>query len=222
PQRGSDFDKYSEDYSDDKYDYEEEEEDYEDDMSEYPQSKDGGQGKGRYPKEQMMRGNLRGMKHQQCKNLSQKLLTMVLLEWPQIKKSRGLLVFLFRKSSCGFQKKWPIMSKEFISQHTVEHNGRYICKYFLEGRCIKGEQCKFEHELVVPDKKKELCKFYLQGYCSKGDHSKCYQGDNCKFSHNALNDVTKELLDKVSQTQSLILNIAGTTAKTELKISKIR
>lgn len=29
------------------------------------------------------------------------------------------------------------MSKEFINQHTVEHNGRYICKYFLEGRCIK-------------------------------------------------------------------------------------
>lgn len=95
------------------------------------------------------------------------------------------------------------MSKEFINQHTVEHNGRYICKYFLEGRCIKvqsklrsrlfgvlmerlqrfsvftqGEQCKFEHELVVPDKKKELCKFYLQGYCSKGDH--------CIYMHNIL------------------------------------
>uniref|UniRef100_A0A8D0CM30 Zinc finger CCCH-type containing 6 n=1 Tax=Sander lucioperca TaxID=283035 RepID=A0A8D0CM30_SANLU len=101
----------------------------------------------------------------------------------------------------GFQKKRPIMSKEFINQHTVEHNGRYICKYFLEGRCIKGEQCKFEHELVVPDKKKELCKFYLQGYCSKGDNSKCYQGDNCKFSHEALNDVTKGLLDKIINTE---------------------
>uniref|UniRef100_A0A3P9QJ12 Zinc finger CCCH-type containing 6 n=1 Tax=Poecilia reticulata TaxID=8081 RepID=A0A3P9QJ12_POERE len=120
------------------------------------------------------------------------------------------------KISSGFQKKRPIMSKEFISQHTVEHNGRYICKYFLEGRCIKGEQCKFEHELVVPDKKKELCKFYLQGYCSKGDHciyaheypckffhtgAKCYQGENCKFSHDALNDVTKELLDKIINTE---------------------
>uniref|UniRef100_A0A3Q4HHN8 Zinc finger CCCH-type containing 6 n=1 Tax=Neolamprologus brichardi TaxID=32507 RepID=A0A3Q4HHN8_NEOBR len=113
-------------------------------------------------------------------------------------------------------KKRPIMSKEFINQHTVEHNGRYICKYFLEGRCIKGEQCKFEHELVVPDKKKELCKFYLQGYCSKGDNciyaheypckffhtgAKCYQGDNCKFSHEALTDVTKELLDKIINTE---------------------
>ncbi|XP_035982236.1 zinc finger CCCH domain-containing protein 6 isoform X2 [Fundulus heteroclitus] len=247
PQRGSDFDKYSEDYSDDKYDYEEEEEDYEDDMSEYPQSKDGGQGKGRYPKEQMMRGNLRGMKHQQfgprgrgrgsgpgrgrgmlIKNkklkgkpwggrgrgrggdLGMDDMGPVSAAYPRKPAQEG-------KSSCGFQKKWPIMSKEFISQHTVEHNGRYICKYFLEGRCIKGEQCKFEHELVVPDKKKELCKFYLQGYCSKGDHciymhneypckffhtgAKCYQGDNCKFSHDALNDVTKELLDKIINTE---------------------
>ena len=47
-------------------------------------------------------------------------------------------------------------------------------------QCVlsQGEQCKFEHELVVPDKKKELCKFYLQGYCSKGD--------NCIYMHNIL------------------------------------
>lgn len=29
------------------------------------------------------------------------------------------------------------MSQEFINQHTVEHKGKQICKYFLEGRCIK-------------------------------------------------------------------------------------
>ncbi|XP_041921758.1 zinc finger CCCH domain-containing protein 6 [Alosa sapidissima] len=121
------------------------------------------------------------------------------------------------KGAPGFQKKRPIMTQEFINQHTVEHNGRYICKYFLEGRCIKGDQCKFDHEHVVPDKKKELCKFYLQGYCSKGDNciymhkeypckffhtgAKCYQGDNCKFSHDALNEVTQELLDKIVNTE---------------------
>uniref|UniRef100_A0A3B3RZK9 Zinc finger CCCH-type containing 6 n=1 Tax=Paramormyrops kingsleyae TaxID=1676925 RepID=A0A3B3RZK9_9TELE len=116
----------------------------------------------------------------------------------------------------SFQKKRPIMTQEFINQHTVEHNGRYICKYFLEGRCIKGDQCKFEHELVIPDKKKELCKFYLQGYCSKGEKcsysheypckffhtgAKCYQGDKCKFSHEPLTDLTRELLDKVLKTE---------------------
>lgn len=40
-----------------------------------------------------------------------------------------------------FQKKRPIMSQEFINQHTVEHNGRNICKYFIEGRCIKVSLC---------------------------------------------------------------------------------
>lgn len=40
-----------------------------------------------------------------------------------------------------FQKKRPIMSQEFINQHTVEHNGRNVCKYFIEGRCIKVSLC---------------------------------------------------------------------------------
>ncbi|XP_037394684.1 zinc finger CCCH domain-containing protein 6 [Pygocentrus nattereri] len=120
------------------------------------------------------------------------------------------------KGQQTFQKKRPIMSQEFINQHTVEHNGRNICKYFIEGRCIKGDQCKFEHDNVIPEKKKELCKFYVQGYCTKGENciymhneypckffhtgAKCYQGDNCKFSHDPLTEVTKELLDKILNT----------------------
>ncbi|KAL6101696.1 zc3h6 [Pungitius sinensis] len=237
--KSSEFDKYS-DYSDDKYDYEEEEEDYEDDMSEYPQTKDSvsqSRGKGRHAQGQMKRGGMRGMKQQHfgqrgrgrgsgpgrgrgmLYNKNKKLKGK---PWGGRGRGRGgdhcmEDMMPEGKHSSGFQKKRPIMSKEFINQHTVEHNGRYICKYFLEGRCIKGEQCKFEHELVIPDKKRELCKFYLQGYCSKGDHCiymhneypckffhtgvKCYQGDNCKFSHEALNDVTKELLDKIINTE---------------------
>ncbi|XP_068424750.1 zinc finger CCCH domain-containing protein 6 isoform X2 [Clinocottus analis] len=238
PHKSSDFDKYS-DYSDDKYDYDEEDEDYEDDMSEYPQSKESvsqSRGRGRYAKDQMKRGSMRGMKQQQFgqrgrgrgsgpgrgRGTLYKNKKLKGKPWGGRGRGRGgdqgmEDMMPEGKNSCGFQKKRPIMSKEFINQHTVEHNGRYICKYFLEGRCIKGEQCKFEHELVIPDKKKELCKFYLQGYCSKGDNciymhneypckffhtgAKCYQGDNCKFSHDALNDVTKELLDKIINTE---------------------
>ncbi|KAM3605529.1 uncharacterized protein V6R79_000292 [Siganus canaliculatus] len=233
PHKSSDFDKYS-DYSDDKYDYDEEEDDYDDDMPEY-QSKDSqSQGKGRHAKDQMKRGNMRGMKQQQFgqrgrgrgsgpgrgRGMLNKNKKLKGKPWGGRGRGRGGDMDDMTpegKNSSGYQKKRPIMSKEFINQHTVEHNGRYICKYFLEGRCIKGEQCKFEHELVVPDKKKELCKFYLQGYCSKGDNciymhneypckffhtgAKCYQGDNCKFSHEALNDVTKELLDKIINTE---------------------
>ncbi|XP_036979299.1 zinc finger CCCH domain-containing protein 6 [Acanthopagrus latus] len=234
PHKSSDFDKYS-DYSDDRYDYDEEEDDYDDD--EYPQSKDSqSHGRGRHAKDQMRRGNMRGMKQQQYgqrgrgrgsgpgrgRGMLNKNKKLKGKPWGGRGRGRGgdqgmEEMMPEGKNSSGFQKKRPIMSKEFINQHTVEHNGRYICKYFLEGRCIKGEQCKFEHELVIPDKKKELCKFYLQGYCSKGDNciymhneypckffhtgAKCYQGDNCKFSHEALNDVTKELLDKIINTE---------------------
>ncbi|XP_029306209.1 LOW QUALITY PROTEIN: zinc finger CCCH domain-containing protein 6 [Cottoperca gobio] len=238
PHKSSDFDKYS-DYSDDKYDYDEEEDVYEDDMSEYQQSKDSisqNRGKGRHAKEQMKKGSMRGMKQQQFgqrgrgrgsgpgrgRGMLYKNKKLKGKPWGGRGRGRGGDQCMEDmvpegKNSSGFQKKRPIMSKEFINQHTVEHNGRYICKYFLEGRCIKGEQCKFEHELVVPDKKKELCKFYLQGYCSKGDNciymhneypckffhtgAKCYQGDNCKFSHDTLNNVTKELLDKIINTE---------------------
>lgn len=64
--KSCDFEKYS-DYSDDRYDYDEGEDAYEDGMSEYPPPKDStSQGKGRYAKEQMKRGNMRGMKQQQC------------------------------------------------------------------------------------------------------------------------------------------------------------
>ncbi|XP_058508171.1 zinc finger CCCH domain-containing protein 6 isoform X2 [Solea solea] len=233
PHKSSDFDKYS-DYSDD---YDEEEDDYDDDMSEYQQSKDStspGQGRGRYVKDQMKRGSMRGMKHQQFgqrgrgrgsgpgrgRGMLLKNKKMKGKPWGGRGRGRGGdqgMEDMDGKMSTGFQKKRPIMSKEFISQHTIEHNGKFICKYFLEGRCIKGEQCKFEHELVALEKKRELCKFYLQGYCSKGDNciymhneypckffhtgAKCYQGDNCKFSHESLTDVTKELLDKIINTE---------------------
>nr|DBA14208.1 TPA: hypothetical protein GDO54_005210 [Pyxicephalus adspersus] len=127
----------------------------------------------------------------------------------------------------GFQeehkpmKKWVTMSQEFINQHTVERNGKQICKYFLERRCVKGDQCKFDHDAEI-EKKKEVCKFYIQGYCTRGENciymhnilsrhisvfyfyhtgAKCFQGDNCKFSHEPLNDDTRELLNKVLNTE---------------------
>ncbi|XP_070567088.1 zinc finger CCCH domain-containing protein 4-like [Ptychodera flava] len=86
------------------------------------------------------------------------------------------------------------------------------CKFFLEGKCAKGGDCPFNHD-VMPHKKQELCKFYLNGNCAKGDQclfihglypckffhtgAECYQGDNCKFSHEPLTDETRPLLDKV-------------------------
>uniref|UniRef100_A0A8C7ETH3 Zinc finger CCCH-type containing 8 n=1 Tax=Neovison vison TaxID=452646 RepID=A0A8C7ETH3_NEOVI len=90
------------------------------------------------------------------------------------------------------------MSQGFINQHTVERKGKQICKYFLERKCIKGDQCKFDHDAEI-EKKKEMCKFYVQGYCTRG--TKCYQGEYCKFSHSPLTPETQELLAKVLDTE---------------------
>ncbi|XP_006066012.3 zinc finger CCCH domain-containing protein 8 isoform X1 [Bubalus kerabau] len=104
------------------------------------------------------------------------------------------------------------MSQGFINQHTVQRQGKQICKYFLERKCIKGDQCKFDHDAEI-EKKKEMCKFYVQGYCTRGENclylhneypckfyhtgAKCYQGEHCKFSHAPLTDETQELLAKI-------------------------
>ncbi|XP_043323637.1 zinc finger CCCH domain-containing protein 8 isoform X1 [Cervus canadensis] len=104
------------------------------------------------------------------------------------------------------------MSQGFINQHTVQRQGKQICKYFLERKCIKGDQCKFDHDAEI-EKKKEMCKFYVQGYCTRGENclylhneypckfyhtgAKCYQGEYCKFSHAPLTDETQELLAKI-------------------------
>uniref|UniRef100_A0A2K5HIL2 C3H1-type domain-containing protein n=1 Tax=Colobus angolensis palliatus TaxID=336983 RepID=A0A2K5HIL2_COLAP len=119
------------------------------------------------------------------------------------------------------KEKQQHLSQAFINQHTVERKGKQICKYFLERKCIKGDQCKFDHDAEI-EKKKEMCKFYVQGYCTRvglklffsltlGLHeypckfyhtgTKCYQGEYCKFSHAPLTPETQELLAKVLDTE---------------------
>ncbi|KAA0190929.1 Zinc finger CCCH domain-containing protein 6 [Fasciolopsis buskii] len=87
------------------------------------------------------------------------------------------------------------------------------CRYFMEGRCHKGEDCPYAHDFVPP-KKQELCKFYAVGVCSKGSSclylheefpckffhlfGKCNHGDSCKFSHLPLTLTTRALLDRIT------------------------
>uniref|UniRef100_A0A2K5RWL7 C3H1-type domain-containing protein n=1 Tax=Cebus imitator TaxID=2715852 RepID=A0A2K5RWL7_CEBIM len=114
------------------------------------------------------------------------------------------------------KEKQQHLSQAFINQHTVERKGKQICKYFLERKCIKGDQCKSDHDAEI-EKKKEMCKFYVQGYCTRGENclylhneypckfyhtgTKCYQGEYCKFSHAPLTPETQELLAKVLDTE---------------------
>ncbi|KAM5316665.1 zinc finger CCCH domain-containing protein 8 isoform 1-T1 [Glossophaga mutica] len=114
------------------------------------------------------------------------------------------------------EKQHVRMSQGFINQHTVERKGKQVCKYFLERKCIKGDECKFDHDAEI-EKKKEMCKFYVQGYCTRGENclylhneypckfyhtgTKCYQGEHCKFSHAPLTAETQELLARVLDTE---------------------
>lgn len=78
-----------------------------------------------------------------------------------------------------------------------------ICVYYMQGKCHRGDDCPFSHN-ALPPRKMELCKFYLMDCCAKRDkclymhhdfpckffHTglKCSQGENCKFSHQPLNE----------------------------------
>ncbi|KAF5402747.1 Zinc finger CCCH domain-containing protein 6 [Paragonimus heterotremus] len=97
---------------------------------------------------------------------------------------------------------------EIFSKSSVQTQ----CRYFMEGRCTKGDSCPFRHDFEPP-KKQELCKFYATGVCSKGSaclylhgefpckffhlSGKCNNGESCKFSHSPLNPDTRLLLERV-------------------------
>ncbi|VVC37121.1 Hypothetical protein CINCED_3A024573 [Cinara cedri] len=86
-----------------------------------------------------------------------------------------------------------------------------ICQYFLQGKCLKENNCTYSHQ-QPNGRKMELCKFYLMDCCSKEDrctfmHSefpckyyhtgmKCYSGSKCRFSHAKLDEDQKKILLK--------------------------
>ncbi|KAM9314774.1 uncharacterized protein KZ484_024438 [Pholidichthys leucotaenia] len=104
------------------------------------------------------------------------------------------------------------MTQEFKQQNGMMVDGRLLCRHYVLGRCIKGDECQLEHA-QENDLIKEVCKFYVQGFCSRLEtcpymHNilwfarkkiSCSQGDNCRFSHEPLNDLTKRLLDEALQ-----------------------
>ncbi|XP_068607015.1 uncharacterized protein [Brachionichthys hirsutus] len=70
------------------------------------------------------------------------------------------------------------MTQEFMDQNAFLVDGRLLCRHFLWGRCIKGDDCQLEHAQGSNDLIKELCKFYVQGHCMKGGR--------CPYMHNIL------------------------------------
>uniref|UniRef100_A0A3Q3DHM2 Zinc finger CCCH-type containing 4 n=1 Tax=Hippocampus comes TaxID=109280 RepID=A0A3Q3DHM2_HIPCM len=105
------------------------------------------------------------------------------------------------------------MGKRSQNEKYQDKKGKAICKYYMENRCTWEEYCNFSHDIELP-KNKELCKFYITGYCARcicaltltprefpcklfHTTGNCVNGNECMFSHESLNDDTKELLNKM-------------------------
>lgn len=77
-----------------------------------------------------------------------------------------------KKSKRKRKKKSPKIVK-------IENKSKQICKYWMNGRCEKGDTCSFSHA-EIPDKISErskteqICKYELRGGCLN---------ENCLFSH---------------------------------------
>ncbi|KAF5706269.1 hypothetical protein FMUND_11700 [Fusarium mundagurra] len=63
----------------------------------------------------------------------------------------------------------------------LEHRGRQPCRFYTQGFCFHGADCRFSHDGPVtrtrrPDRRqREPCRFYAQGICT--------HGEACRFSH---------------------------------------
>ncbi|KAM7418443.1 hypothetical protein PAMA_015862 [Pampus argenteus] len=124
-------------------------------------------------------------------------------------------------------KRTRFMTQEFKDQHALLVDGRLLCRHFLWGRCIKGDECQLEHIRGYNNLIKEVCKFYVQGLCTKGEScpymhktfpckffhrkGKCSQGADCRFSHEPLDDITNQLLDEAIKRENYLYELAKKT-----------
>lgn len=129
------------------------------------------------------------------------------------------------KSMSRKQEKTKFMTQEFKDQNGLLVDGRLVCRHFLLGRCMKEGECQLEHAQGYNDIIKEVCKFYIQGFCLKGESCpfmhksfpckffhwkrKCLQEQNCRFSHEPLNDVTEKLLEEAMKQERALYELAN-------------
>ncbi len=120
------------------------------------------------------------------------------------------------------KRKYMEMNKQKKEQQQKmsEKREQILCHFFQEGRCQKGANCPFSHNVPI-NKKLEICKFYLNGFCAKNEkclymHSdfpckffhrinfqtgqrknECLNGDQCRFSHEPItNPLLREAFEK--------------------------
>lgn len=78
---------------------------------------------------------------------------------------------------------FQIYSNQPLTERLFEMNVRKPCKFYAQGQCKNGNQCKYAHEstsvgnflTTQPTKKNKPCSYFSAGTCKKGDE--------CPFSH---------------------------------------
>ncbi|XP_070406724.1 streptococcal hemagglutinin isoform X1 [Nothobranchius furzeri] len=105
-----------------------------------------------------------------------------------------------------------IKAEECQLEHVQGHNDliKESCKFYIQGFCWKGESCPYMHNillLVLSSTVLMSFRCFLivflyqesQSFPCKFFHRKrtCLHEENCKFSHDPLNEVTEKLLDEV-------------------------
>lgn len=107
--------------------------------------------------------------------------------------------------------------KEKILHLTAPQEKRIICKYWMEGTCVKGPTCPFSHSLPpnrTPEQARHEnaqtpCKYFMMGTCARGveclySHDlsgvpcrflhgvgQCSRGSACPYSHAEVSDEVK-------------------------------
>lgn len=108
-------------------------------------------------------------------------------------------------------------NKENGARDAGKNRPRTPCRYFMEGKCSKGDECTFSHA-VRPNKTaeeartEEVCRFHIAGSCLRGEgcmyshdlsrvpckffHAKgeCVAGTRCRFSHAPVSEEVRHQL----------------------------
>ena len=111
--------------------------------------------------------------------------------------------------------KRPIIERR---ENIVKHEKPKLpCKYWLEGKCSKGDQCTYSHaakplKTAEEAKVSDPCRYYMLGSCLRGDQclyshdlsnvpckffhvrGECAAGSSCRYSHKPIEEDQRRAL----------------------------